>query len=81
MCFHKKDRSCFQAAFLGTLHLSGMVDKIAGMVDKIAGMVDKIAGMVDKIAGISVPLVHDDELLDNVDTGNRVDIHIEKDID
>ena len=67
MWFHKKDRSCFQAAFLGTLHLSGMVDKIAGMVDKIAGM--------------SVPLVHDDELLDNVDTDNRVDIHIEKDID
>ena len=74
MYFHKKDRSCFQVALFGTLHLSGMVDKFAGMVDKFAGMVNKFAGM-------SALLVHDDELLDNVDVDNRVDIHIEKDID
>ena len=81
MYFHKKDRSCFQVALFGTLHLSGMVDKFAGMVDKFAGMVDKFAGMVNKFAGMSALLVHDDELLDNVDVDNRVDIHIEKDID
>lgn len=61
MSYHNKDRFCFQAASLGTLWLSDMVDKVVDM-----------SALVD----------HDNELwADDADAGNRVGIHIEKDID
>jgi len=67
MSCHNKDRSCFQAASLGTLCLSDRLDSF-DMVNKVVDM----AALVD----------HDNELwVVAVDVGNRVGIHIEKDID
>ena len=67
MSYHNKDRSCFQAASLGTLCLSDRLDSF-DMVNKVVDM----AALVD----------HDNELwVVAVDVGNRVGIHIEKDID
>ena len=74
MSCHNKDRSCFQAAFLGTLWLSDRMERF--------DMVDKVVDMVDKVVDMSALVDHDNELwADDADAGNRVGIHIEKDID
>ena len=74
MSYHNKDRSCFQAASLGTLCLSDRLDSF-DMVNKVVDMVNKVVDMVALVD-------HDNELwVVAVDVGNRVGIHIEKDID
>ena len=81
MSYHNKDRSCFQAASLGTLCLSDRLDSF-DMVNKVADMVNKVADMVNKVADMTALVDHDNELwVVAVDVGNRVGIHIEKDID
>ncbi len=65
MSCHNKDRSCFQVASLGTLCLSDRLDSF---------------DMVNKVVDMVVLVDHDNELW-VVAVGNRVGIHIEKDID
>ena len=72
MSCHNKDRSCFQVASLGTLCLSDRLDSF--------DMVNKVVDMVNKVADMVVLVDHDNELW-VVAVGNRVGIHIEKDID
>jgi len=95
MSYHNKDRSCFQAASLGTLCLSDrldsfdmvnkvvdMVNKVVDMVNKVVDMVNKVVDMVNKVVDMAALVDHDNELwVVAVDVGNRVGIHIEKDID
>ena len=72
MSCHNKDRSCFQVASLGTLCLSDRLDSF--------DMVNKVVDMVNKVVDMVVLVDHDNELW-VVAVGNRVGIHIEKDID
>jgi hypothetical protein len=95
MSCHNKDRSCFQAASLGTLCLSDrlnsfdmvnkvvdMVNKVVDMVNKVVDMVNKVVDMVNKVVDMAALVDHDNELwVVAVDVGNSVGIHIEKDID
>jgi hypothetical protein len=81
MSYHNKDRSCFQAASLGTLCLSDRLDSF-DMVNKVVDMVNKVVDMVNKVVDMAALVDHDNELwVVAVDVGNRVGIHIEKDID
>ena len=79
MSCHNKDRSCFQVASLGTLCLSDRLDSF-DMVNKVVDMVNKVVDMVNKVVDMVVLVDHDNELW-VVAVGNRVGIHIEKDID
>ena len=79
MSCHNKDRSCFQVASLGTLCLSDRLDSF-DMVNKVVDMVNKVVDMVNKVVDMLALVDHDNELW-VVAVGNRVGIHIEKDID
>ena len=79
MSCHNKDRSCFQVASLGTLCLSDRLDSF-DMVNKVVDMVNKVVDMVNKVVDMVVLVDHDNELW-VIAVGNRVGIHIEKDID
>jgi len=59
-----------------------MVNKVVDMVNKVVDMVNKVVDMVNKVVDMLALVDHDNELwVVAVDVGNRVGIHIEKDID
>jgi hypothetical protein len=73
MSCHNKDRSCFQVASPGSLCLSDRLDNF--------DMMSKVVDMVSKVVDMGVLVYHDNELwVDDVAAGNRVGIHIGKDI-
>jgi hypothetical protein len=58
-----------------------MMSKVVDMVSKVVDMVSKVVDMVSKVVDMGVLVYHDNELwVDDVAAGNRVGIHIGKDI-